>query len=983
MYRYTRIIIILLAAYTSAAAPPCVPLHNNESLKASTRSNQSVCFLIAVKDGEPTELAIDQPADLELRLTGNGTEMIIDGFEFGSETATIVAPGQYQVEIRPVSRDRTASITFVMSRRPESLQSSSLRRAAEEGATKAKHTGSRADLQTALDLWTKAGDASAAGRTWIEIGETEVGKADLSESRRSFEKALALCKPVGDIPCEGGAENDRGWLAQQIGDLEQALSSLTRAADDWHRSGEPKLEGQTFSNLGLLFWQTGDYQQAIGYYDRAGALLRPRDRLANARVLNNLGLCYQSLIEHQQAIVYFEQALHEFVEQKSPRDAVRARLNVGRTYMLQGNLKIARGILDTALADANAIPDQLAQADVLDNLGQLRLSNGTASEARTKLDQALTLHRALGDRRMEAYDLYYLGSAANALGDNTAARDNFKKAIEIRQECGLRDASTDSLFALARLEQTAGNADAARELAIRALRIMESVRSQVPGPELRASFYARQRRFFDLLVDLDIADDNSHSAADSLLAAEQGRGRALMDLLAEGKIARPVPSELLTRRASVQRKLDLLAVRLSSPAPSHPADLREQVENLVSEDEEIEARIRQSLTEQKLAQPLTSIGELQTWLPPESALLEFYLSEKQSYLWLVQAGGLRVFRLPSRAAIEAQCAPVLKLFPAILQRRRSPALQQKLERALKGLSATLLGPLAQTQLPARLILVPDGVLTRVPFAALDLSPHRRLGLTHDLVQVPSAAYLGVGRRPRNVADFPKALFAVADPVYAPDDPRVPIQFRSQPVGATLARLPFSTELDTVAALAPPNRLTIWKGFEASAAPVEKAPLLDYAVLHFSAHAIVDDRIPELSRIALSTVTPTGRPIDGFLRPWQLSQLHLNGSTVVLSACETALGKQVVGEGLDGFTTSLFSAGAAQLVLTLSPVDSEASSEFLSETYRNVFRSRPMAFEHAITLARQTMAASTRWSDPYYWASYVVYGRPFEKVDRRK
>ena len=97
--------------------------------------------------------------------------------------------------------------------------------------------------------------------------------------------------------------------------------------------------------------------------------------------------------------------------------------------------------------------------------------------------------------------------------------------------------------------------------------------------------------------------------------------------------------------------------------------------------------------------------------------------------------------------------------------------------------------------------------------------------------------------------------------------------------------------------------------------------------------------------------------------------------MVLSACDTALGKQVSGEGLAGLTTSLFSAGAAQLVLTLSEIDAEASSEFLGGAYRNIFGVRKMAVEHAITQARQTMARSPRWSDPYYWASFVVYGRP--------
>ena len=96
---------------------------------------------------------------------------------------------------------------------------------------------------------------------------------------------------------------------------------------------------------------------------------------------------------------------------------------------------------------------------------------------------------------------------------------------------------------------------------------------------------------------------------------------------------------------------------------------------------------------------------------------------------------------------------------------------------------------------------------------------------------------------------------------------------------------------------------------------------------------------------LSLVDPSGRPIDGFLRPYRLAQWKLDGSVVVLSACDTALGKQVLGEGLAGFSSSLFSAGAAQLVLTLNQVDAEATSEFLAETYKQVLSSG-VGMEHA-------------------------------------
>jgi CHAT domain-containing protein/Tfp pilus assembly protein PilF len=739
-------------------------------------------------------------------------------------------------------------------------------------------------------------------------------------------------------------------------------------------------EGQVLSNLGLLHQQSGEYQQAISYYDRANAILRSRNAVANARVLNNLGACYQYLAEYELAANDFGQALREFAAHHSWKDAVRAKLNLGRTYVLEGNRALGRKTLNSALAEATMIPDRMAEADTLDNLGQTFLGDGDASHAQSTLERALTLHRALGDKRMEAIDLHYLGESADALGDTASARDYLNQAFEIRRAIGLRDAASDSLFALARLEAVAGNPDTARELAGRALIMLESVRNQVPGPELRASFVGRKRRFFDLLINLEVAPGNPHNAEDSLLAAERGRGRALMDLLAEGRLLQGIPKELLDRRTNIQRQIDLLAARLSAAPPGLATVLRRAGENLVSEDEQIEASIHQSLSNQKLGQPLESVNELQTDLPSDSALLEYYLAENESYLWLVQTTGVQLFRLPARAAIESQAAPVLQLFPEILDRKRSPDIDRRFQRALVRLSHTLIGPIETLRLPGRLIIVPDGVLTRIPFAAFELSGKRRLGLVHDLVVVPSAAYLGVGQKPRRVEEFPKVLLAFADPVYSRKDPRVAITRASaiaNSLGPDLARLPFNGELDTAAALIPAGRRQFLTGFRANVESLKTSRLQDYAVVHFSAHALIDDRIPELSRIALSMVGSSGRVMNGFVRPYQLSQLHLNGSTVVLSACDTALGKQVLGEGLAGFTTSLFSAGASQLLLALSPIDAEASSEFLGETYRYVFGSARAPMDHAVTMARRALARSVRWSDPYYWASFNLYGRPSE------
>ena len=660
----------------------------------------------------------------------------------------------------------------------------------------------------------------------------------------------------------------------------------------------------------------------------------------------------------------------------------RARRNIGRNWLLEGDAAAALRILTQALDEATKTSDRPARAECLASIGQTLVAQRHPRDAVPLLLQAVEIHRSIGDRAMEAMDLHILGTAWAALSDTAQAREYFAQAYNLRHDIGLRDASVDSLAALADIERTAGNKPAAVDFATQALSSMESVRIQVPGPELRASYFARRRKLFDLLVALAAPDNSSPSGEAAFLAAERGRGRALIDLLAEGDIVSAVPPSAASQRTNIEHRIDLLALRLSTASPAAAEPLHRQVEVLAASREEIEAEIREGVAQRKVTTPLSSVAEVRDALPSDTAIVEYYLGENESYLWVIRKGDeTRFFRLPARSEIEAECRPVLKLFPLASERKNYPKMQQTFDAALQRLSGTLLGPLADLELPDRLVLVPDGALNSIPFSALPLSRSRRLGLSFDLVQTTSAAYITVGRKPRNPFDFSKAFLALSDPVFSPKDPRVHnVQAASiESSFPSLSRLPVTADTDAAASILPASKRRVLRGFEANPEALTAAVSGDYAIIHLSAHGIIDDRTPELSRIVLSLVGPSGVKRTGLLRPSEFASLHLSGSTVVLSACDSALGKPVEGEGLEGFTASLFHAGAAQLVLSLSAVDAEGSSALLAEVYRNVLGPRRTSAEHGITLARRSLARSPRWSDPWYWASFAVYGRPAETL----
>lgn len=963
-------------AKTIRPKPSCRVLKPGQTITTTVSFNGIACFLVEVESSQAQRLAITQPDDLEIHVSAEHFERLVDEFDMGNETVTLRTPGTYRVEVGRVKPIRE-TLTISASMQSFPLEQAAAWEDAEKWATMSKRSKTMESIDKSLAMWNQLGDTASIARTYLKR-ESVLRADDPTNARGAAEKALELCHVISDVRCSAEAANNSAFSSRKLGDVENATERYAEAAHDWQTLHDSLNEAVTRSNMGVLLWQSGDFERAFQELDRARLTLRGGDAGKYANVLNSFGLYYQSLAEYDKSRRYFENAIARFARKKMARELVRARLNLGRNYMLEGRLQRAQSILTQALFEADKLKDSHAKADVLRNLGQTLWRQGRTEQARSRLQEALEIDQFNRDRRGQSSALHYLGLIAEKDGDISGARDLLLQAVNLRRTSGQRDDAAESLSAIADLEYKAGNLYAARNFADQALEQLELVRSQVPGPALRASFYSRKRQFFNLLIEIALAPGTPEAQTEGLLAAERGRARSLMDMLSSGLLLQQLPPDLVQRRDSIQKQLDYL----SSTATDKNGELRERINRLVTEAEEVEARIREFVVEEKLSTILNSVNEIQESLPADSAILEYNLGSQHSYMWLVDAQTIRLFYLPPAPKIEAAANRVVQYFGHLPDRQNSPDKQAAFKRAMNRLSAILLGKLSGVQLPQRLILVPDGVLHQVPFAALK-SPGAAapLGLSHDLVQIPSAAYLTLGKHPHPLSEFPQTILAMVDPVFSQTDPRMPHDRRKcQRVDSdlNLGRLPFTDEIDAIELIVPESREKVFRGFDASRQMLEGLHLEDFGVLHLSTHALIDDRIPEMSRIVLSRFNREGCSVDGVLRPDELAQFHLNGSIVVLSACNTALGQQVLGEGMMGLTSSLLVAGGSQLVLTLTEVDADASSDFFSEVYRE-FLAGSTSMEHSITLARATMASQHRFSDPYYWASFIVVGRPADEV----
>jgi CHAT domain-containing protein len=288
-------------------------------------------------------------------------------------------------------------------------------------------------------------------------------------------------------------------------------------------------------------------------------------------------------------------------------------------------------------------------------------------------------------------------------------------------------------------------------------------------------------------------------------------------------------------------------------------------------------------------------------------------------------------------------------------------------------------------------VIADGALQYVPFAALPVPGSTRpLILDHELVSLPSASALAIQRQTlANRKLAPKAVAVIADPVFSSRDSRFSprrspaataddtrlIEHVGSGSGGPLnvRRLPFTRqEADRILAVAPAGSNLRAVDFRASRSIATSGELSNYRYVHFATHGYLDTSRAGLSAIVLSLVDEQGKPQDGFLRTHDIYNLKLPAELVVLSACETGLGKEVKGEGLEGLTRGFMYAGARRVVVSLWNVNDKATAGLMQHLYVGMLKNKktPAA---ALRAAQIEMLGVKQWQSPYYWAPFVMQG----------
>lgn len=963
-----------------------VPLEPGKEIERPFSAGQSHEIVLPLAEGEAAHLRLDQLGiDVEIRIDAPGApglrETDSPTTPRGPESITVIAnrAGDYRLRITPVETDpRPGRYRLVYLHRGPARAEDHRRSQGEvlySEAGRLHWEGTEEALQRALELYSQVVEIFTATsgpreRAWamLNLAEVKSTLGDPYNGLQLFDQTLDLFRASGDRAGEAETLADMGSIYLSLSDHSLALELLRRAGDIKAEIGDSWGRATTLHNLGGIYHQLGEERTALTYYERAlEAAQKGGHRYAQAYILTNIGHLWQTLGDSNAA----EQALLQGLE----------------LHRAENNLN--------------------GELQALTTLGTTHAQKGDTLRARKVLEEAHELVETIGTLRAMSIALLQIGRAYEDLMESTPAEAHYRQVLEVSR-AGMLHPQAAAHFGLSRLARRRGDLDTARQEIQRALEIIEALRGRQTSQKLRASLLAAVRDYYEHAIDLEMELDRIRPGtghrARALRLSEQARARSLLEILREARadLRRGVDTDLVALEEKLQADLNTLATRqLDLDEGSDDEALRRQLDDLLVALLEVRGRIRsESPWYAALTQPEPlEVEEIQgRVLDADTLLLEYSLGEERSHLWAVTPDEIRSFELPPRAEVEAAA---LRFYDLLTARNRQIRFETAGERAARlreasrdlpeagrELSRMVIGPLEGSFDQRRLAVVADGALQVIPFAALPLPRAAPTGepvplvARHELVYLPSASVLGTLRQ--DLADrppAPKTLAVLADPVYSRDDPRLRATATEGPTASParssaqlrFPRLPYThVEAEEILRQVPPEQAFRALGLEASRRAATGPHLRAYRIIHFATHALANNEHPELSGIVLSLVDEAGRPQDGFLRLHDIYNLRLEADLVVLSACRTAIGREVRGEGLMGLTRGFMHAGAPRVVASLWDVDDAATAELMGRFYRHLL-GQGLPAAAALREAQLSMWRDPTRADPFEWAGFVVQG----------
>jgi CHAT domain-containing protein len=742
------------------------------------------------------------------------------------------------------------------------------------------------------------------------------------------------------------------------------------------------------------------------------------DRYGEAAALTGLAFTWLYLGESERSLQTFLQGLSIRKSIGDLRGEGFDLYGTGWAYALLGEDQKALDHFLQSLLLRQKVGDRRGEALTLTGIGKIYTRQGRYLEALDYFNRSIQILSSYGsDDSADA--LSHSGWVYRALKQHETALEYFQKALALRRETGDRIGEAATLYGIASVKSEQGQLEVARRYMEPAIALLDMLRASGENYRLRLSYFASIQDYYDfyirLLMRLHREQPSKGYDVRALEVSEHARARNLIDMMAESEadIRQGVPADLIRRERQLQQRLADAAYRfriLHKADPEIVRELSREINSLKEQHGEALAEIRRSspiYADLASPKPLKA-EEIQRELDEDTLLIEYALGNEASYLWIVTRSSIQSYELPPRNRVESAALRVYRALTARNHNKKGETGDERRERVSRSdnefaeaasiLSNIILGPAVSMLKARRLVIVAQGGLQFIPFGALPVPNGQELAsrlrppliTRHETIYVPSISTLSLLRRGLNGRmAASKTIAIIADPVFSRDDERVralspgdqPSANRamtasasSAATGRQLQRLSVTRwEAEQIKRLVPEEESLMALDFAASRSLVMSPEVKQYRILHLATHAFVDNEHPELSEIVLSSTDEKGRDQNNSLRLYDLFNVRMPVELIVLSACKTAVGKEIPGEGARGFTQMFMYAGAPRVVASFWAIEDKASAELMVRFYKKLLGSERLSPSAALRDAQLDMWREGRWRSPFYWGAFAAQG----------
>ena len=827
----------------------------------------------------------------------------------------------------------------------------------------------------ALPLWREVKRADGEVTTIQNIGEAYDLLGEKQQSLDYYSQALNLARTIGAKHTEGIISTNLATLYSSLGEKEKAREMYLQALDIHRTTGNRTVEADTLHLLGFLHYELEDNDRALNYLSEALAVWQIlKDKRGEAITLTATGMVYRALNQREKSLQYS---------------------NLG--------LPLHREVGNRA-----------GEAETLISIGLVQSAAGEKQRALENFNLAAELSSAISDPSLEAKARYEIARVKLDLGELTESRSQIENTLNIVESLRTKVASQELRASYFATVQKYYDFYVELLMQLNGRQMGKGFDSEA----LQVSERARARSLLEILAEANASIREGVDA--TLLERERslhhqlsGKANALARLYA----SRPSPEQITTAKKEIDdltaqynevrseiRRASPRYAALTQPTPLGVKEIQQQVLDQDTVLLEYWLGEKRSFLWAVTPTKITSYA-----LPPRAKIEE---AARDAYQWISRPASFAIKRRLKHEGTE------------LTESQRRARGQQ----ALRYLSNTLIRPVASQLGKKRLVIVASGALQYVPFGALTVASgrlpvagknanasrppttnHRPLILDHEIINLPSASTMAVLRREASTRQPASKMLAVlADPVFEQDDERVskmarptvsPSQTQPKPAAKSesqavaeerslkhikeknaeqtgemkISRLPYTRqEAEKILSLVPESDRKQALDFDANRSTATSNDLSQFRYVHFATHGYLDSERPEFSALVLSLVNKDGLPQSGFLYAYEIYNMQLNSDVVVLSACETGLGKEIKGEGLVGLTRGFMYAGSPRVVVSLWSVNDRATADLMTRFYRKMLKEnlRPAA---ALRAAQIEMLSDRQWNEPYFWAAFALQG----------